>query len=60
MYRIIKRGQWYVPQQHFGSTWEDFTADAPGDPWMGFTSLPEAQAAIIAGPIVRAADVFVE
>ena len=59
-FRIIKRGSWYVPQLKAGEAWYDFTADWPGDPWMGLTTLQDARAALMVGPLERTADEFIE
>ena len=59
-FRIIKRGPWFVPQRKAGEAWYDFTADEPGDPWMGLATLQLARTAVTAGPIERAADEFIE
>lgn len=59
-FRIIKRGSWFVPQRKAGEAWYDFTADEPGDPWMGLATLQEARNAVTAGPVEPSADEFIE
>ena len=59
-FRIVQRGSFYVPQRKSGEAWFDFTADEPGDPWVGLATVQDARDAITAGPTSRSADVFIE
>ena len=59
-YRIVLRNGWYVPQERVGETWTDFVSLDPGEPWIGFRTLPEARTIGAAGPVRGTPDVFVE
>lgn len=59
-FRIVRRGSWFVPQRKAGEAWYDFTADEPGDPWVGTATLQEARDAVTSGPVSRGADEIIE